>query len=342
MRVLVTGNLGYLGPPVVQALLEAGHEVQGLDSGLFAAAALEPGPAVHTRRRDVRDVELEELHGVEAVVHLAGLSNDPLGMLDPALTAEINLVATVRLAYLARRAGVRRFLFASSCSVYGAAQAPWVDEQTPPRPVTVYGEYKVAAEQRLVALASPTFCVTALRNATAFGYSPNLRTDLVVNDLTAGAFLEGAIRLNSDGSAWRPLVHVQDIARAVVLTLAAPVETVNRQVYNVGADEQNYTVMTIARAVAAHVPGSRVVVAPGASADRRSYRVRFGRIRTVLPAFRCAYDLHAGIEDLLAHYRRVGLRSREDGVRLLHLQRLRGAGQIDPRLRFCTLLEAPA
>ncbi|MBX5489791.1 MAG: SDR family oxidoreductase [Chloroflexi bacterium] len=340
MHVLVTGNLGYLGPPIVQALLAAGHEVQGLDSGLFEATALEPGPAIYTCRRDIRDVEPDDLQGVEAVVHLAGLSNDPLGMLDPALTAEINLVATVRLAHLARRVGVRRFLFASSCSVYGATEQPWVDEHTPPRPVTVYGEYKVAAEQRLAALATPTFCVTSVRNATAFGYSPNLRTDLVVNDLVAGALLHGEIRLNSDGSAWRPLVHVQDIAQAVVLTLAAPVETANRAVFNVGSEAQNYTVISIARAVAAHVPGSRVTIAPGASADRRSYRVRFERIRHILPAFHCEYDLHAGIDELLANYQRVGLRSRDGGVRLAHLQRLRTGGQIDNRLRFCTPAEA--
>ena len=333
MRVLVTGHRGYIGPVVVSRLLAAGHDVVGLDSGLFEERHLEPATPVPTLVRDLRDVRLQDLAGIDAVVHLAGLSNDPLGSLDPSLTFDINADATVRLAEAARAAGVRRFAFSSSCSVYGAAAEPWVDETTTPRPVTAYGESKARAEQGLAALASPDFCVTSLRNATAFGYSPGLRTDLVVNDLVAGAYLRGEIRLNSDGSAWRPLVHIRDIAQAFERVLAAPVQAVNGLIVNVGADEQNYTVMEIAKTVASVVPSSRLAVAEGAGPDRRSYRVRFDRIRRVLPEFRCQYDLRAGIVDLLENYRRAELRSTEGCVRLATLEQLRDAGQIDATLR---------
>ncbi|MGH2354706.1 MAG: NAD-dependent epimerase/dehydratase family protein, partial [Chloroflexota bacterium] len=242
MRVVVTGHLGYIGPVLVSALQDAGHDVAGLDSGLFASCALEPDPPVPTIDRDLRDVSVADLRGFDAVIHLAALSNDPLGFLDPALTREINVDATIRLATLAREAGVQRFLFSSSCSVYGATADTWVDETTPAQPVTPYGVAKAEAEQGLAQLAGPSFCVASLRNATAFGYSPRLRTDLVVNDLVAGAYLHGEISLRSDGSAWRPLVHVQDIARAFTVALSAPAEAINGAVVNVGADRQNYTV----------------------------------------------------------------------------------------------------
>jgi nucleoside-diphosphate-sugar epimerase len=333
VHVLVTGHRGYIGPVVVSHLLAAGHEVVGLDSGLFEERHLEPIVQTPTLVRDLRDVEAKDLDGIDAIVHLAGLSNDPLGSLDPGLTFDINADATVRLAEVARSAGVSRFVFSSSCSVYGAAEEPWVDEATSTRPVTAYGESKARAEIGLAALAGSDFCVTSLRNATAFGYSSGLRTDLVVNDLVAGAYLRGEIRLNSDGSAWRPLIHIRDIAQAMGLVLAAPTEAVNGGIINVGADEQNYTIMDVAKTVASVVPGSRLTIAEGAGTDRRSYRVRFERIRRMLPAFRCEYDLRAGIEDLLANYRRVDLRSTESCVRLATLQELREAGQIDATLR---------
>lgn len=333
MRILVTGHRGYIGPAVVARLRDTGHDVVGLDTGLFEQRHLEPIVQTPTLVRDVRDVKPEDLVGMDSVVHLAGLSNDPLGSLDPDLTFDINADATVRLAQSARAAGVRRFVFSSSCSVYGAAVEPWVDETTTPRPVTAYGESKARAEQGLAALAGSDFCVTSLRNATAFGYSSGLRTDLVVNDLVAGAYLRGEIRLNSDGSAWRPLVHIRDIAQAIERVLVAPEQAVSGQILNVGANEQNYTVMDVAKTVASVVPGSRLTVAEGAGPDRRSYRVRFDLIRQVLPEFRCEYDLRAGIEDLLANYRRVDLRSTEQCVRLATLQQLREAGQIDATLR---------
>jgi nucleoside-diphosphate-sugar epimerase len=333
MRVLVTGNLGYIGPIVVSALAAEGHEVYGLDSGLFEGSALEGGESVATLAKDVRDVTRLDLTGFYAVIHLAALSNDPLGLVDPALTAEINFDATVRLARLARDAGVRRFLFSSSCSVYGSAADEWVDESTSPVPITPYGESKLRAEQALVELSSSRFCVTSLRNATAFGYSPNLRTDVVVNDLVAGAVLHNEVLLRSDGSAWRPLVHIRDIAGAFVQALSAPADSVNGAVLNVGADEQNYTIMEVAIGVAAAVPGARLVVVDQASRDRRSYRVRFARLKRVLPAFQCRHDLAVGIEDLVENFRRVGLRSTDGCVRLDHLRRRMDAGAVDASLR---------
>lgn len=334
MRVLVTGNLGYIGPAMVSALFDAGHEVHGLDSGLFIDGRLEDGPAVSTIRRDIRDVQAADLAGFDAIVHLANLSNDPLGQLDPALTYAVNVDATVRLARLAREAGVRRFLNSSSCSVYGAAEQDWVDETSKPRPVTDYGISKIRAEQQLAELATDAFCVVSFRNATAFGYSPSLRTDLVVNDLVTGALLRGRIRLNSDGSAWRPLVHIRDIAQAFALALAAPAARVNRAIINVGAEEQNYRIIDVARAIAELTPGATLSIAEGAGPDKRSYRVRFERIHELLPAFACAWDLRRGVEDLVANLQRVGLRSTDDCVRLAHLQRLRESGAVDADLRF--------
>jgi nucleoside-diphosphate-sugar epimerase len=271
---------------------------------------------------------------VGAIIHLAGLSNDPLGFVDPELTREINVTATVRLAEMARNAGVNRFIFSSSCSVYGAAVEDWVDETTLPRPVTPYGESKVLAENALTEMASESFCTVSLRNATAFGYSPYLRTDLVVNDLVAGAFLSGNIRLNSDGSAHRPLVHIRDIAQAMLCAVQAPAAEVNGQVINVGNDAQNYTVMEIAQTVARHVEGSTLSFADNAGPDKRSYRVRFGKIGKLLPGFRCEWDLSRGISDLIDNYRRIRLNSTESTVRLAHLRQLQDKGELDDRMRW--------
>jgi nucleoside-diphosphate-sugar epimerase len=333
MWVLVTGHLGYVGAVVVSALKEAGHRVVGLDSGLFRECALEGSVEVLTITRDLRDVTPDDLAGFDAVIHLAGLSNDPLGFLDPALTHEVNAAATVRLGRIAREAGVRRFLNASSCSVYGAPEEAWVDETSALRPVTPYGESKALAEQGLGRLVSASFCVVSFRSATAFGYSPRLRTDLVVNDLVSSAYLRREIRLNSDGSAWRPLIHVRDMAQAFLLGLTAPSACINGAILNVGANSQNYTVIEIARTVLELVPGARLTVADGAGRDRRSYRTRFERVRQVLPDFSCAYDLRTGIQDLLDNFKRVKLRSTERLVRLAHLQRLIAAYEVDASLR---------
>lgn len=335
MRVLVTGHEGYIGPVMVAALREAGHEVIGLDAGFFVADQLEASPDVPTIRRDIRDVTEQDLDGIDGVVHLANISNDPLGFLDPSVTFAVNVDATVRLAELARAAGVERFINSSSCSAYGAAVEEWVDETTTPRPVTPYGESKVMAESKLALLADEKFCVVSYRNATAFGYTSNLRTDLVVNDLTAGAYLRGQIRLNSDGSAWRPLVHVRDIAQAFVLALEAPADRVNGEVINVGAETQNYRVLEIANEVATRVPGAELSFAEGAGPDKRSYRVRFDKAARLLPEFRCEWNLRRGIDDLVESFDRVGLRDLEwQGVRLTRLEQLMAAGELDETLRF--------
>lgn len=335
MRVLVTGSEGYFGPIVVSTLQAAGHEVVGLDAGFFVDDQLEPSASLPTVRRDIRDVSPDDLEGIDAVVHLANLSNDPLGFVDPAVTFSMNVDATVRLAELARAAGVSRFINSSSCSAYGAAVEEWVDEETTPRPVTPYGESKVRAEAGLARLADERFCVVSFRNATAFGYSANLRTDLVVNDLTAGAFLRGDIKLNSDGSAWRPLVHVRDIAQAFALALEAPADRVNGEVVNIGAESQNYRILEIASEVAERVPGARLSFAEGAGPDKRSYRVRFEKAARLFPEFSCDYDLRRGIDDLVANFKRVGLRDRAwQGVRLTRVQRLIESGELDEMLRF--------
>jgi nucleoside-diphosphate-sugar epimerase len=334
MRVLVTGHLGYLGPAVVGTLSAAGHHVTGLDSGLFATCSLEADHAIDWIQKDIRDVTVDDLRGFDAVVHLAALSNDPLGFLNPELTEAVNAVATVRLARLAREAGVRRFLNSSSCSAYGAPAEDWVDETSSPAPVTPYGVSKVAAEAGLSELATDEFCVASLRNATAFGYTSRLRADLVVNDFVTNAYLTGVIKLNSDGSAWRPLAHAYDIASAFALALAAPAQTINGTVFNVGAEEQNYTVREIAQAVAGAIPGATLSIPDGASADRRSYRVRFGRVQQLLPGFRCRFPLDEGIRDLLANLQRVGFRSAAGFSRIEHLQELLDQGQVDDKLRF--------
>ncbi|MDQ6947128.1 MAG: SDR family oxidoreductase [Actinomycetota bacterium] len=345
MHVLVTGNLGYIGPVVVSALLAEGHQVGGLDSGLFSGAGLEPIITVPTTLKDIRDVTAADLDGFQAVVHLAALSNDPLGLIDPHLTAEINGDATVRLARVARDAGVQRFLMSSSCSVYGAAEDTWVDELTTPRPVTPYAESKLRAEGGLVELSSPDFCVVCLRHATAFGYSANLRTDVVVNDLVAGAFLRKEVRLLSDGSAWRPLVHIRDIANAFVQALSAPTAKVNGAVVNIGANEQNYKVIEIAKNVIQAVPDAQLLVAEGASTDRRSYRVKFDRLGAVLPSFECRYDLATGIADLVTNFHRIGLKSIENCVRLDFLRRRLEVGEMDlslrPRVRLAGSIPEP-
>ena len=335
MRVLVTGHEGYIGAIIVAVLQEAGHEVIGLDAGFFTADELEPSPPIPTIRRDIRDVTERDIEGIDGVVHLANISNDPLGFIDPEVTFAVNVDATVRMAELARAAGVSRFINSSSCSAYGAAVEDWVDERTVPRPVTPYGESKVIAEDKLASLADEEFCVVSLRNSTAFGYTANLRTDLVVNDLTAGAYLRGEIRLNSDGSAWRPLVHVRDIARAFVLALDAPVDRVNGEIINIGAEAQNYRVLQIANEVADSVPGATLSFAEGAGPDKRSYRVRFDKAHRLLPEFKCDWNLQRGIVDLVESFDRVGLRGLVwQGVRLTRLEQLMADGELDGTLRF--------
>ncbi|MGP3936053.1 NAD-dependent epimerase/dehydratase family protein [Nonomuraea sp. KM88] len=309
MRILLTGHQGYLGSVMAPVLSAAGHDVVGLDSGLFADRVLgsaphdPPGYAV-----DLRDVSAEMLDGVDAVAHLAALSNDPLGSLAPELTYDINHHASVRLARLARDAGVRRFVYASTCSVYGASGGDdLVNEDAPLRPVTPYAESKVRVEDDLAKLADDDFSPVFMRNATAFGFSPRLRADIVLNNLVGHALLAGVVKVLSDGTPWRPLVHALDIAAAFAAVLAAPREAVHATAFNVGTERNNLRVSQIAEHVAAAVPGARLLVTGETGGDPRSYRVDFSRIRAVLPGFDCAWSVEAGAAELAAAYATHGL-----------------------------------
>ena len=339
MRVLVAGDRGYIGTVLLPAFRRAGHEVSGLDTGLYEGCDLGPGPEPFTGvRRDIRDVTPEDVAGHDAVVCLAALSNDPLGHLNREATYSINLEGTLTLARAARAAGVERFVFASSCSLYGAAGSAAVAEDAPMHPVTPYGETKALAEGELSRLAGDTFSPTYLRNATAYGASPRLRLDIVVNNLVGVAMTSGEVRLQSDGTPWRPLVHVADIARAALAVLDAPREVVHDEAFNVGRDEDNLQIGQIADMVAAAVPGSRVVRAPGAGPDLRDYRVDFAKLRETFPELRLGMTVAAGIEELAAAYEDHGLTAEEFAssrfTRLKRILELLDAGAIDDLLRL--------
>ncbi|WP_327146606.1 NAD-dependent epimerase/dehydratase family protein [Nocardia sp. NBC_01327] len=336
MRVLVTGHQGYLGTVMVPELQRAGHEVTGLDIGYFADCVLgETPPAPPTLTVDLREVTADQLAGFDAVVHLAALSNDPLGALAPQITYDINHHASVRLARLAKDAGVQRFLYASTCSVYGAAGADLVTEDAPLRPLTPYAESKVRVEDDVAALADSGFAPVFLRNATAFGFSPRLRADIVLNNLVGYAVLTGEVKVLSDGTPWRPLVHAQDIARAFATCLEAPAEAIYCRAYNVGTETNNLTVAEIAQSVVEAVPGSTLAITGENGADPRSYRVDFSYARKEL-GFDAIWSIPDGAAELYREYVARGLTSDaffQRYTRLAHLTSLKDAGVLDDELR---------
>ncbi len=339
MKILVTGHAGYVGTVMLPFFRSAGHEVVGLDTYLYEGCTLGPdiseGPAI---RKDIRDVRAVDLDGFDAVVHLAALSNDPVGNLNRETTYDVNHRGTVHLGEQARAAGVPRFLFASSCSLYGSgAPDSMLDENAAFNPVTAYGESKIRSEQDLVALASDRFSPTFMRCATAYGFSPRLRGDIVVNNLVGHAYTRGEVLIKSDGTPWRPLVHIEDISRAFLAAIEAPREAVHAQAFNVGADEENYQIRDVAEIVKSVIPGSRIVYAPGGEPDIRNYRVTFGKIRRVLPAFRPQWNVRRGAEQLHRAYEDLGLTFEDFQSRFMRLARVRQLqeqGRLGPDLRW--------
>jgi nucleoside-diphosphate-sugar epimerase len=340
MKVLLTGHNGYIGSVMGRMLRDAGYEVLGLDTYLFESCTFglesPDGPAV---RKDFRDVREEDLRGFDAVVHLAALCNDPLGNMNPELTYEINHHASVRLAELAKRAGVSRFLFASSCSLYGVAAGDgMLQEDAAFNPITAYGVTKVRVEQDLARLADDGFSPTYLRNATAYGVSPRLRADVVVNNLVAAAVTSGKVLIQSDGTPWRPLVHAEDFSRAFMAVLNAPRELVHNEAFNVGRTSENYRVSGIAEMVQAVVPGSSISYAAGGGPDPRSYRVDCSKLEQTLPEYQPRWTVRLGVEELYAAYQRNHFTADDFAgdryLRIRHIQKLQREGRLDENLRW--------
>lgn len=341
MKVLVTGHLGYIGTILVKLLKEAGHEVVGLDTGYFRDCVFYTDDIVPPDQElviDLRSIDAKHMEGIDAVCHLAALSNDPMGEINPGLTMDINAVATASLAKTAKRAGASRFLYSSSCSMYGKSGQTTVDENDPLAPLTPYAKSKVESEKSLAALVDDGFTPVYLRNSTAYGLSPRLRLDLVLNNLAAWAFLTKSVRIMSDGTPWRPLIHAEDIARAFVALLDAPTEKVANQAFNIGDDTENYQIRTIAETVAELTPGSALSFSDTPDLDSRSYRVSFAKLRTHFPDFKLKWNLRSAAEQLLKAFNEHGLPKdaleSRTFIRLKQLRHLIDDKLVDDNLRW--------
>lgn len=339
MRILVTGHNGYIGTILAPILMNEGHQVVGMDSDLYRRCTFGDETAhIDELRKDIRDVELADLDGFDAIIHLAALSNDPLGNLNPRLTYEINHIASVRLAELAKQVGVSRFIFSSSCSTYGAASDEMLTEEAEFHPVTPYGESKVFVERDVSKLASDNFSPTFLRNATAYGVSPRHRFDIVLNNLVAWAYTTGLVYLKSDGSPWRPIIHIEDISRAFVAVLNAPKDLVHNQAFNVDINDENYRIRDLAEIVKETVPGCRVEYAKDAEPDKRTYRVDFSKIAQTLSEFKPQWTAKQGAKELYDAYEKHQIILEEfEGPkykRIDHINQLLAAGDLDSTLRW--------
>ena len=339
MKVLVTGSQGYIGTILVPMLIQIGHEVIGFDTDYYHRCTFSGEvPDNNFIKKDIRDVQHEDIEGIDAIIHLAGLSNDPLGDYRPELTKDINEKASVRLAVLAKETGIKRFLFASSCSNYGSAGSDFLNEEAPFNPVTPYGVSKVEVEAALSKKADDNFSPTFLRASTAYGVSPRLRFDLVANNLTAWAFTTGRVYLKSDGTPWRPIVHVEDIARAYIAVLHAPRDVVHNEAFNVGTTTENYQIKEIAEIVQDIVPNCKVDYAPDAGPDKRCYRVNCDKIARCLHEFKPQWTARRGIEQLYNEYKKVGLTLDEfEGpkyMRIAHIKSLIDENHLSEDLRW--------
>ena len=344
MRVLLTGHKGYIGMVMVPMLQTEGHEVVGLDNDLFEGCTFGDRsicgdiPNIPYTKKDIREVELSDLERFDAVVHLCALSNDPLGYFNPEITYKINHEASVTLAKLAKKAGVQRYLFSSSCSVYGDSGADMVTEESKTHTITPYAISKIRAEKGISRLADSSFSPTFLRSATAYGVSPMLRFDLVLNNLVAWAYTTGIVLLKSDGMSWRPIVHIEDISRAFITVLNASCDLVHNQVFNVGITEENYQIRELADIVKETVPNSHVEYAKDAGPDKRSYRVDFNKLARTLPQLKPQWNARRGAKQLYDTYKKVKFSLEEfEGPRykrIKHLQKNLSTGRLDKTLRW--------
>lgn len=341
MRILITGNQGYVGTVMGKMMTKAGHEVIGLDTGYFTDCWMGEDRKDYVAKqivKDIRDVDASDFTGVDGIVHLAGLSNDPTGELNPGLTEDINLDASIRIAELARAAGAQRFVFASSCSIYGSGANAALTEEDSFNPLTAYARSKVETEFAVQKLADDRFSPIYMRNATVYGYSPRIRVDLVVNNLTGWAVSTHQVKLLSDGRAWRPLLHVEDMSQAFLKALEAPREAIHNQAFNVGNEEDNWQIRDIAERVATIVPDCAVSFAEGAGADTRNYNVSFAKIRERIPAFQPKWNVPKGIEQLYGEFARIQLTEPEFAsriyTRLKQIQHLLDTGQVSGELRW--------